>query len=388
MDGSGWSRGVTKARAEASSLASGLEPIKGAIASAFSIGAIAALTKSTIEYAGHINDIADRIGVTTDYLQEMQYVTKQNGAEVDDLVKIFEKLGDARNKALSGDVGAQNNFKQLGISQEALQTKSRESILDSIAASFKAGNSPAMTAAFKDIGGKGAAVLIPSFVDGIESGRAAARAAGAVISEDVLIQLDEIGDGFDRFKIVLMSEFAPAIVSVMDFLTYAAKELRSTFGFLYGFLTTVSLKELIVNFVKGTAKSGGNPFAGAIAAAGGETVQSAFNKGVQDIASNDADYEQKVKEAKDRLNTKIAERHKRGGEDLGQIIPTTRSAIKSDALISVGNFLGSSKGGKAIEVIATKHLKVSEGMAIDMKKIAEGLARSYGFGVPSSTGAK
>ena len=103
LDGTGFSRGIRGLEATASSAFSGL---KGMIAGAFSVGAITGLAKKTVEYAGKISDLADRLGVTTDYLQEMQYVTKQNGASVDDLTATFEKLGAARLKALSGDITA------------------------------------------------------------------------------------------------------------------------------------------------------------------------------------------------------------------------------------------------------------------------------------------
>ena len=99
LDGSGWKKGLDAAHA-------GLSSLKGQLAAAFSVGAITAWAKKTIEYAGHINDLSDRLGVSTDYLQEMQYVAKQAGASVDDLAAVFEKLGAARMAALGGDNGA------------------------------------------------------------------------------------------------------------------------------------------------------------------------------------------------------------------------------------------------------------------------------------------
>ena len=110
LDGSGFSRGLNKAKGEASTFANGLGGIKNAIAGAFSVGAITALAKKTIEYASHLDELADRLGVTTEYLQEMQFITKSNGGSIDDLTKSFEKLGAARMAALNGNGKAKADF--------------------------------------------------------------------------------------------------------------------------------------------------------------------------------------------------------------------------------------------------------------------------------------
>ena len=183
LDGSGWTRGLNQAKNEANSFASNsLGGIKNAIAGAFTVGAVVSFSKHVIDTASHINDLSARLGVSTDYLQEMQFVMKANGGTVDDLTAAFEKLGAARADALSGNQDKLAAFQSFGISAQKLQNTSAQEMLDTIAAQFKKfGRSDALVSAFKDLGGKGAGALVPAFIDGLEDGRQKAREAGAVI---------------------------------------------------------------------------------------------------------------------------------------------------------------------------------------------------------------
>lgn len=371
LDGSGFSRGLQKAGQEANKFAgSSLGGIKSAIAGAFSVGAITALTQKTIEYAGHINDLADRLGVTTDYLQEMQFVAKQNGASVDELTASFEKLGAARLAALGGDVKAQQNFATLGVTMGDLQTKGTAGIMDTIAAQFKAfGNNDALKTAFKEIGGKGAGALVPSFIDGLQEGRAKAREAGAVISEDVLLQIDSIGDRFDQLKLRLMAEFAPAIVFVTDAIGNAVTNLRAYAAGLGALTSQVDFgKAAKANFsLKGILSGGSIGELARQLGAGSVGAGDAFNTQI------DAGLKAQQRDQMERA-AKIASRRNAANGFGGQnnFSPTGIKASRSDSLVSVGNFLGSSSGG--IVSIAKQQLEVSrrqETLLTQIRKLLE-----------------
>jgi hypothetical protein len=192
-------------------------PLKGYIAAAFSVGAIASLTRGTIELASHLRDISDELGVNVEWLQEMQFVMKQNGANADDLEKVIRKIASARAEALSSGGGKQlAAFQKLGIGAQEIQTARITDIVDKIAQAFQNGSQQELLPAFQEIGGKAAGKLIPSFLSGLEAGRKAARDAGAVIAEDIIDQVDEMGDSIARFKLEIMANMAPAIIWVTD----------------------------------------------------------------------------------------------------------------------------------------------------------------------------
>lgn len=399
LDGSGWQRGLNQAGTATKGFVSGtLNSLSGQIAAAFSTGAVIALAKKTVEYAGHINDLSDRLGVSTDYLQEMQFVMKQNGAEVDDLTKTFEKMGAARIKALSGADGsaaAIANFQTLGIKKEELKTISAQDMMDKIAASFKQiGNNDVLKTAFKEIGGKGAGLLVPSFISGIEDGRQSARDAGAVIGEDAIMQLDDIGDRFDQLSIRMMSGISPAILGFADAIEYLSNKLGQSQSVLGEVLGNVLAAGEVSSFgdrglsVNKQLKKYGEQLKSRVAK--GELTPEEAKKryaqadkntemsvGLFDGVSQSYSDTVKSQNARAAANeterkARIAERKKvqEGGvyDEAESGLKKVRRKMPSDSLVGVGNFLGS--GGNTITNIAQKHLKVANDQLATGREVA------------------
>ena len=352
LDGSGVQRGLNTVRQSVSNIAA-------TIGAAFSVGAVTALAKKTIEFAGHITDLSARLGVSTSYLQEMQYVMKQNGGSVDDLTTAFEKMGAARVAALQGDADAQANFAKFGISKENLKTMATQDIMDAIAGKFKEfGRNDVLVSAFKEMGGKAAGALIPSFVDGLEEGRKSARDAGAVIKAEYVAQLDELGDSFDRLSMVLVAQVAPAILAVMQ----AAKQLvagTQGLGSFWGAATAnITAKDVakfgILSLFKMDTKAGTLAEINSI---------DSFLKGEQAAAAARAariagqNRPQEVPYVADKTTPSQA-----------KLASVAKVAAFSDGLLSVGNFLGS--GRATLETVAQKQLAIQTQMLSQLTKIA------------------
>ena len=90
-----------------------------------SVAAIGAGIDHAIEYASHINDLSQRIGISTDAVQEWDYALKQNGATIDAAASFFEKLAVARDKALKPGPEQDEmirNFQKLGVEIANLKT--------------------------------------------------------------------------------------------------------------------------------------------------------------------------------------------------------------------------------------------------------------------------
>lgn len=235
LDTSGFDAGLNRSQSSASRFASRIRGSVGtALAGAFSVGALTALTKQTINYASHMRDLADRLGVNVEWLQQMQFAAVQAGASVDDLAGFMEKLAVARGQAVGNPQGkTANAFKQFGIGAEALKTSPLQALVDQIGKAFTTGNAQALIPALREVGGRGAGALTAAFTQGIEQGRQAAQAAGAVMSEELVDQLDEIDDGFARLAIQLKVGIAPAIIAVgnaISFLVNSTKQFGAMLG--------------------------------------------------------------------------------------------------------------------------------------------------------------
>lgn len=359
LDGSGLQRGVNQA----------LSGVKNMVAGAFTIGAITQFTRKTIEFAGHLTDLSARLAISTDYLQEMQFVMKQSGGSVDDLTAAFEKLGAARIAALGGDEKMAANFARFGIGIDQLKTSSSQALMDSIAAQFKQlGNNDELKSAFREIGGRGAGVLVPAFVEGLEEGRNQARQAGSVASADLIQQLDEIGDKFDALSMVLMAQVAPAIIAVAEAAKYLISGIQQNASFWGAATSNVNASTVAKAGMKGLLVN--NPMAAMV-----ELLKSVDTK-LGTTAEDDA-FRGFVEAAAAAAEARRKRASSRQGFDYSNITPPTSSlAIKperatafSDSLLSVGNFLGS--GRSTLESVAHKQLRVAERMAESLDKLVK-----------------
>lgn len=131
LDASGFQRGIN-------SMQAGAMKLKGFVAGAFSVGAIAALGKATISAGGDIADMADNIGVTTDELQALQFGFRNAGAEAGALEQILFKIKQqSADAALEGEASsAAKAFKALGIELDEVSNLTQAEKLEKIARAF------------------------------------------------------------------------------------------------------------------------------------------------------------------------------------------------------------------------------------------------------------
>lgn len=211
---SNFTRGLGDAKSHASrtgkEIASALgDEISGRLKSFASFTAIEEAMRRSIEYGSKINDLSLRLGVSTDALQEWDHALKMNGGSLDSAAGFFEKLAIARKKALEGSDDQINAFKQLGVTVGDLKSKRIEDIAAQIAGAFETGDPQRLVASLREVGGKGAGEMIPTFVAGFRDLQQEAQQLGLVIREDVIGGLDDMGDQIDTIKTRLISVVAP-----------------------------------------------------------------------------------------------------------------------------------------------------------------------------------
>lgn len=211
------------------------------IAGIFSAGAVASYAKGVIDFADQITDLSNQLGISTDTLQEWGYAAQKNGSKLETVTKYFEALARAREKALSGDLGSQSSFFNLGVSDSTLKSGSLSQIAAQIASKVKGSNPQDISASLQDVGGKGATELIPAMKAGLDEMAEAARNAGQVLDADVLERLkalkNETQSWFDLFKVGaanIMNVLAPALFNVSDIIKMMFGSVGQFFGTLAG----------------------------------------------------------------------------------------------------------------------------------------------------------
>jgi hypothetical protein len=193
-----------------------------------------------LNLGGQLTDLSARLGVSTTALQTWQYALKQNGGEIDDAVKFFEKLAVSRREALEGSDEKMASFAKFGVSKEMLQSGRLEDIGAQIGKSFEGGADPQQfLAELRDVGGRSASELVAMFSQGFGQIAAEAQGMGVVMSEQTVAALDTIGDRLDLLKTQFQTKLAPVFVFIAEQLMNAVNGLGMLGSGLKGYVSTL-----------------------------------------------------------------------------------------------------------------------------------------------------
>ena len=251
MDATGFKAGIKQVESASKGLSRDLNGnLKGAIAGAFGTAAIVAAGKATMGYAGQIADLSERLGVSTDALQEMDFAARLTGTNLETFTGFLEKLSVSREEALQGNDELRDSFARLGVSLEDLRTKRLEDLTRQIGRAVQGGDVQQLMPALRGVGGKGGGALVPTFRMGLEEAAQQARGAGAIISPEDIAALDEAGDHFSALFQVIKAQLAPAIIFLSEAaidLVYSVKAAAAGFGEAFEKFSPAKIVEMLSN---------------------------------------------------------------------------------------------------------------------------------------------
>jgi len=318
MDATGFKAGIKQVESASKGLSRDLNAnLKGAIAGAFGTAAIVAAGKATMDYAGQIADLSERLGVSTDALQEMDFAARLTGTNLETFTGFLEKLSVSREEALQGNDELRDSFARLGVSLEDLRTKRLEDLTRQIGRAIQGGDVQQLMPALKGVGGRGAGALAPTFKLGLEEAGQQARAANAIISAEDIAALDEAGDTFSALFQIIRAQLAPAMIWLGEAAIDAVYGVRAV---------AAALGEAFEKFTPANiAKAMATPIPGAgIGALIGEAVQTVSNSEAAGniLAERDA--------MRERLRAATAERQGQFGQGPNGAIATGRAAAAQE----------------------------------------------------------
>ncbi len=267
LDGSGFEAGMKRAQSTAQKFATSAQSgisrkLGGFLTAAFVEESI----RKTVNYGGAINDLSERLGVSTDAIQQWEYAAKQAGGTADNVAMFFEKISENRDKALNGDAGALKSFKDFGVTPDDLKNKRVEDIGLQIGNAVKAGDAQALIGSLKEIGGKGAAALVASMKGGLEE----AFGNAPLIKTEDIVRLDALGDEFVTLGKRIMAALTPAITAIAEKffeLTDHIKGVGAYFGSRSGGASVKESYKAMFDAENDSKKDREKSIAGAMAAA-------------------------------------------------------------------------------------------------------------------------
>lgn len=191
--------------------------IKGALVGAFGIGAAIAATKSTVDYASSINDMAARMDIGVEAAQGLSYAVKQTGSNQGELESALKKTAIAQQEALGGNEEMLATFKRLGVSADDLKTKRFDDVFLKISKSQEnAVQSGRQLTDVVSVMGKTGYKLLPAMREGLAGASDEARKLGLVMNADTISQLDDLGDRAETLALRMTATLGPAIIGIVN----------------------------------------------------------------------------------------------------------------------------------------------------------------------------
>lgn len=232
LDSSEYEKGLNDAETKGSTFGSGLKKaaaVGAAAVSAVGSAAIAAgtsLVKGTGDvaaYGDNIDKMSQKMGISAQAYQEWDAIMQHSGTSIDALKPSMKVL------AMQAEKGS-DAFQKLGISEKEVASLSQEDLFAKVITGLQGmEEGTERTYITSQLLGRGATelgALLNTSAEETQKMRDRVHELGGVMSDDAVKAsaqfqdtLQDMSTGFDSLKRNMLSEFLPAITSVMDGLT-------------------------------------------------------------------------------------------------------------------------------------------------------------------------
>lgn len=340
-------------------------PLRNMLVGAFSIAALDRLTRSTIEWAGQLRDVADQLGVNVEWLQKMQNGAKLAGGSIEDLSKFIGQIGKSREEAARDPSGKDAAaFRRLGFNGSDITQLSPQAFIDKLVKAFSGGVTGQAVNDLQAVGGKSARNLVAAFSAQFESD-------APILAEDMIDQLDEVGDRFTEIGTQLKVGLAPVLI-------FVANQISKFVNFIRAIGRRIGMElgmDPEVNAARDefTAATIAAPFTGDTdrarkAAERLKKLMEPYEAELMKMGEEDAKAAEERQKGRDAQRAARRQRETSAPGFEAIDIKPVKTGRTSDALVSVGNFLGST--GRGIQAIEQRKIDLLGQIAGNTKAMA------------------
>lgn len=178
----------------------------GALGIGLGAGAILGFFKTVIDKGGALQDLSERLDVSTDALQSFDFAVRQAGGTTEQANDVWDKSRKALDSLNAGQEAAVKQFAAIGLSAADFIGLDLPQSLEKITRGYadNADRAGAYDAITDILGSKTApalnTVLLKLASEGFPAFTAAAKEAGQVIEKETIARMDEFGDRVDSLK--------------------------------------------------------------------------------------------------------------------------------------------------------------------------------------------
>jgi hypothetical protein len=199
--------------------------VGGALASAFTIGAITAAIRSFTELTGSLTDLSAKTGIGVEGLQKLKYAAEQNGGSLDAVTAAVTKMG--ANLA-NGNTSAVSALKTLGLSFDTIRNMSPEDAFIEIGDAIGKIQDPMAQAALAvAVFGKSGADNLPMFNGHLKETIAEAERLGFILDTSTIAAGDHFGDTLNTLQFVGSAVMAKLLIPMLPALQALANAMLS-----------------------------------------------------------------------------------------------------------------------------------------------------------------
>jgi hypothetical protein len=202
----------------------------GVAAAAVAAGALSVLVAKAYESGDAFNKMSERMGVSVEWLQKMDFAAQQSGASIEDIGTAMRFLSRNISNAAAGGKQQIEMFEELGVSVDDLRKMSPEKQFETIAdALSKVSDQTDKTRLMMEAFGRGAMALNGTIKDGkagLKEMGDQAEAMGIVFGKDTFNRLEATSDALERIGIwvkaagtAIADILSPYVMQLADSLT-------------------------------------------------------------------------------------------------------------------------------------------------------------------------
>lgn len=199
-------KGATEAQGIISRFAAGAQAALGAVGLALGAGQLVSFFRTIIDKAGELQDLSDRLDVSTDALQAFDYAARQAGATSEQVTATWDKAKRAVDSLLAGNKATAEQFAALGLSAKDFVGLNLEKALERIARAYgeNANQAGAFEAVTEILGSRSAPKLNTAILqlsrEGFGELIEKTRKAGVMLDKEGIQKFDELGDRLATLK--------------------------------------------------------------------------------------------------------------------------------------------------------------------------------------------
>lgn len=216
LDGAGMIRGMNQIQGNVKNWSGA---IKGYVASAFSVGAITQLGRSTADYFAGVGDSAERLDVAVDKLQALVHVAKLAGKEIGDVERLLNSISNAQVEAITNpDSQAAKSFASMGMSRSQLDNMGISEVVQRMAQSLQGlslGQARGSTEGILKSKDVGIFMSMSESVANLTSVTAQLVKDGKITSEANIAALKKQQDSLEVQWSILKTTILPAVIFVL-----------------------------------------------------------------------------------------------------------------------------------------------------------------------------